>query len=196
LVQNAVILHCAFVNRRPPGLALVQHLVVRENVVVFAGVRDPVSANALNELVSQHKSKIHVIKLLSADEENNRAAAEEIKRVAGRLDVVIANAGILKSPSAVLHAPQENMLQHFTVNVLGPMTLIQATYPLLKASTSTPKFVPISSTVGGIAKGTLFPASQVEYGTSKAALNWMTKKLWTENPDLSEQLSSHHSQRH
>jgi NAD(P)-dependent dehydrogenase (short-subunit alcohol dehydrogenase family) len=169
---------------------------VRENVVVFAGVRDPVSATALNELVSQHRNKVHAIKLLSADTENNRAAAEEIKRIAGRIDVVIANAGILKSPSTVLHAPQENMLQHFTVNVLGPMTLIQAMYPLLKASTSTPKFVPISSTVGGIAKGTLFPASQVEYGASKAALNWMTKKLWTENPDLSEQLSSHHSQRH
>jgi NAD(P)-dependent dehydrogenase (short-subunit alcohol dehydrogenase family) len=77
------------------------------------------------------------------------------------------------------------MMHHFTVNVLGPMSLIQATYPLLKASTNTPKFVVISSVCGSITIGPGLQAPQVEYGTTKAAVNWMTKKLWTENPDLS-----------
>jgi NAD(P)-dependent dehydrogenase (short-subunit alcohol dehydrogenase family) len=167
------------------GLGFIQHLVARENVVVFAGARDPTSATALNTLAKEHHGKLHVIKLVSADEANNRAAVEEIKRIAGRLDVVIANAGVIRNPSKVLESSQENMMYHFTVNVLGPMVLIQATYPLLKASTSTPKFVPISSASGSIAIGTGFPIPQVEYGTSKAAVNWMTKKLWTENPELS-----------
>jgi NAD(P)-dependent dehydrogenase (short-subunit alcohol dehydrogenase family) len=117
---------------------LIQHLLVRENVIVFAGARDPTSATALNELANQHQGQLHVVKLLSADEANNRVVVENIKRIAGRLDVVIANAGILKNPSTVLATSQENMLQHFTVNVVGPMMLIQATHPLLKASTSTP----------------------------------------------------------
>jgi NAD(P)-dependent dehydrogenase (short-subunit alcohol dehydrogenase family) len=169
---------------------LIQHLLMRENVIVFAGARDPTSATALNELANQHQGKLHVVKLLSADEANNRVVVENIKRIAGRLDVVIANAGILKNPSTVLATSQENMLQHFTVNVLGPMMLIQATHPLLKASTSTPKFVPISSASGSIAIGSGFPIPQVEYGTSKAALNWLTKKLWTENPELSAYISS------
>lgn len=35
------------------------------------------------------------MKLISSDEESNNAAVEEIKKVAGRLDVVVANAGQL-----------------------------------------------------------------------------------------------------
>jgi NAD(P)-dependent dehydrogenase (short-subunit alcohol dehydrogenase family) len=168
------------------GFALVQHLIVRENVVVFAGVRDLDSATALKELAGQYQRKLHIIKLISADEANNREAVEQIKQTAGRLDVVIANAAILQDPKFVLDQTLESMKNHFHVNVLGPMALIQATYPLLKASTSTPKFIPISSMSGSIALGTQFPMPQTEYGTSKAALNWMTKKLWTENEGLSE----------
>jgi NAD(P)-dependent dehydrogenase (short-subunit alcohol dehydrogenase family) len=154
---------------------LIQHLLVRENVIVFASARDPTSATALNQLANQHQGQLHVVKLLSADEANNRVVVENIKRIAGRLDVVIANAGILKNPSTVLATSQENMLQHFTVNVIGPMMLIQATHPLLKASTSTPKFVSINSASGSIAIGSGFPMGpQVEYGTSEAALNWLT----------------------
>jgi NAD(P)-dependent dehydrogenase (short-subunit alcohol dehydrogenase family) len=166
------------------GLALVQHLVTWDNVIVFAGVRNPAEAQVLNELAGRQADKLFVLKLVSADESNNRSAAEEIKRIAGRLDVVIANAGVMMNPSRVLESSQENMLHHFTVNVLGPMVLIQATYPLLKASTNTPKFIPISSGSGSIALGTQFPLPRVEYGTSKAALNWLTKKLWIENEGL------------
>jgi NAD(P)-dependent dehydrogenase (short-subunit alcohol dehydrogenase family) len=108
----------------------------------------------------------------------------------GRLDVVVANAGIASDNKIVAEASQENMLTHFTVNVLGPMVLFQATYALLKASTSTPKFVPVSTTIASIAVGTLFPALQAEYGTSKAALNWMTRKLWAENEWLGSCISS------
>jgi NAD(P)-dependent dehydrogenase (short-subunit alcohol dehydrogenase family) len=160
--------------------------VVRDNVIVFAGARDPTSAKALSELATRHQGKLHIVKLTSADEADNRAAVEEIKRIAGRLDVVIANAAVLSDTKWVLETSQENMLHHFTVNVLGPMVLFQATYPLLKASTNTPKFVPISSTSGSIAAGTQFPLPQTEYGTSKAALNWMTKKLSTENEGLGQ----------
>jgi NAD(P)-dependent dehydrogenase (short-subunit alcohol dehydrogenase family) len=76
--------------------------------------------------------------------------------MAGRLDVVIANAGIPNDNKFVLETSQENMLYHFTINVLGPIALFQATYPLLKASTSMLKFVSISSTGGSIARGTHF----------------------------------------
>jgi NAD(P)-dependent dehydrogenase (short-subunit alcohol dehydrogenase family) len=115
---------------------------------------------------------------------NNRSVVENIKSVTGHLDVVIANAGICNNNQTASEASVENMQEHFTVNVLGPMTLFQASYPLLKASTSTPKFVPISSGSGSIARGTMIPHPQVEYGTSKAALNWLTRKIWVENDGL------------
>jgi NAD(P)-dependent dehydrogenase (short-subunit alcohol dehydrogenase family) len=75
-----------------PGLGLVKALATRPDTVVFAGARNPSSANALGELAKTQKN-VHVLKLTSCDETDNRAAAAEIKRIAGALHVVIANAG-------------------------------------------------------------------------------------------------------
>jgi NAD(P)-dependent dehydrogenase (short-subunit alcohol dehydrogenase family) len=74
------------------GLGLVKALAARADTVVFAGARDPASASELRELADQKKN-VHILKLVSCDEDGNCAAVEEIKRVAGALHVVIANAG-------------------------------------------------------------------------------------------------------
>jgi NAD(P)-dependent dehydrogenase (short-subunit alcohol dehydrogenase family) len=74
------------------GLGLVTALAAREDTIVFAGARDPSSATALHELADKQKN-VHILKLVSCDEAGNRAAVEEIKRIAGALHVVVANAG-------------------------------------------------------------------------------------------------------
>jgi NAD(P)-dependent dehydrogenase (short-subunit alcohol dehydrogenase family) len=155
-------------------------------VVVFAGARNPDAATDLHELADRSQGKLHIVKLISAEEANNRAAVETIKSIAGRLDVVIANAGASgENTKTILGVPLEDMMYQFTVNTLGPLALIQATYPVLKVSTSMPKFVAISSRCGSITTGAPLSLPQAEPGTSKCALNWMIKKLWHENPDLS-----------
>lgn len=63
---------------------------------MFAGARDPSKAVALQELAAKNPNVVHIVKLTSGEVEDNKAAAAEIERIAGRLDVVIANAG--KSP--------------------------------------------------------------------------------------------------
>jgi NAD(P)-dependent dehydrogenase (short-subunit alcohol dehydrogenase family) len=73
----------------------VKALVARADVVVFAGARQSGSATDLQALAAAHPGKLHVVELASADEAGNRAAVAEIERVAGRLDVVIANAGMV-----------------------------------------------------------------------------------------------------
>jgi hypothetical protein len=75
-----------------PGLGLVKALATRPEAIVFAGARNPSSANELGELAKTQKN-VHVLKLTSCDEADNRAAVAEIKRTAGALHVVIANAG-------------------------------------------------------------------------------------------------------
>jgi NAD(P)-dependent dehydrogenase (short-subunit alcohol dehydrogenase family) len=72
------------------------------------------------------------------------------------------------------------------INTIGPLVLFQATYPLLKASTSSPKFVLISSRAGSIAFGTKFPIDMLPYGASKAAANFLARKLHYENDGLSK----------
>jgi NAD(P)-dependent dehydrogenase (short-subunit alcohol dehydrogenase family) len=182
-------------NHAPLGLAIVKAIGALDNTIVFAGVRNVQSSTALQELASTSNNKIHVLRVVSADLENNKAAVEEIKRVAGRLDVVIANAGIGFGFKSCLDTPLQDMQDHFTVNVVGTLALFQAAYPLLKASTSTPKFVPISSFMGSIEKGPPFPSFQMPYGVSKAALNWLTAKLRNEHEGLSESAQCQHCQR-
>jgi NAD(P)-dependent dehydrogenase (short-subunit alcohol dehydrogenase family) len=71
------------------------------------------------------------------------------------------------------------------INVIGTLMLFQAAYPLLKASTSSPKFIPISSAAGSITDVTTSPGL-VAYGSSKAAENYLARKLHFEHEELSK----------
>ncbi|KZO92388.1 NAD(P)-binding protein [Calocera viscosa TUFC12733] len=167
------------------GLAIVAQLAARENTVVFAGARNPSAATDLQALESKCPGKVHIVKLTSTDEADNKAAVVKIKEIAGRLDVVIANAGTGGNsvvPSE--HVSLDEMRETFEVNVLGPLVLFQATYQLLKASTDSPKFIVISSGAGSLEAGTKFPAPILPYGTSKAAVNYVAAKLHYEYPGL------------
>jgi NAD(P)-dependent dehydrogenase (short-subunit alcohol dehydrogenase family) len=97
---------------------------------------------------------------------------------------------IAKDPATVLDIPLASMREHFEVNTLGPLVLFQATYPLLKVSTASPKFVPVSSGAGSLEFGSKLPMKQIAYGTSKAALNYLTRKLRMENDGLGAFFSS------
>ncbi|EJU05882.1 NADP-binding protein [Dacryopinax primogenitus] len=156
----------------------------RPDVIVFAGTRDLVKATALQTLQSKFPGRVHLVKLTSANKEDNEEGVAKVKEIAGRLDVVIANAGISNAFYSSLDVPLDAMQEHFIVNVLGPLVLFQASYPLLKASTSNPKFVPISSLAASIKVGTTIPLNATAYGTSKAAINWLAARLYHEYPDL------------
>ena len=67
------------------------------------------------------------------------------------------------------------------VNVTGTIVLFQALYGLLKKSKA-PKFVPVSSD-GGCLDGAMVKSAigGPSYGASKAALNWVTRKIHFEN---------------
>jgi NAD(P)-dependent dehydrogenase (short-subunit alcohol dehydrogenase family) len=131
---------------------------------------------------------VKIVELTSGDEANNKAAVAEIQRVAGRLDVVIANAAIAFPSGTVLETPAHAMAEHFAVNTIGPLVLFQATYPLLKASSDTPKFIPISGTGGSITVGTLMGIPPLATGVSKAALNYLTIKIRADHEGLSASL--------
>ncbi|KAL1680835.1 hypothetical protein EV122DRAFT_207000 [Schizophyllum commune] len=165
------------------GLSLVTLLAARPDTIVFAGARDSARATDLQSLATGHPNRVYPVKLISADRASNAAAAEEIKRVAGRLDVVIANAAISECIENMLGVPKEELVRHFEINSVGPLVLFQAAWPLLKASPA-PKFVPVTSMVGSVEVGSLFDIDNIPYGTSKAALNWITRKLHHDFPEL------------
>ncbi|KAL1700544.1 hypothetical protein EV121DRAFT_295103 [Schizophyllum commune] len=165
------------------GLALVTLLAARPNTIVFAGARDPARATALQALATAHPDRFHILKLIVPDKADHLAAAEEIKRIAGRLDVVIANAAFADVFDSALDLRAEDMVRHFEVNTIGPLILFQTTYPLLKES-KTPKFVTISSGMGSITFAGQTDVLTIPYGASKAAVNWVTCKLHHDFPDF------------
>ncbi|KXS14192.1 hypothetical protein M427DRAFT_99912, partial [Gonapodya prolifera JEL478] len=127
------------------GLGLVTAIINKPNAIVYAGARDPLNAKDLTELQASHRN-LHIVKLTSAKVEDNAAAVAEIKRVARRLDVAIANA-----VTQLIQVPPEDYREHWEVNTLGPLVLWKAVSQLLLAGpTKEPYFGVISLVAGSI----------------------------------------------
>ncbi|CRK35893.1 Norsolorinic acid ketoreductase nor1 like protein [Verticillium longisporum] len=99
-----------------------------------------------------------------------------------------AISSIAQGGTSVLSTSAANALKHFQVNTLGPLTLVQATADLLKASkTGAPKFVVISTIISSISSQEIFsyfPKTSSPYGASKTSLNWFIRLLSFEEPWL------------
>ncbi len=91
----------------------------------------------------------------------------------GRLDVLVNNAAAIKH-LPIEEATRELFDEHMAVNVRAPFFLIQAALPHLRQSDSA-AIVNISSSSGSLA----IPGQSM-YGTSKAALEYLTRSLAAE----------------
>ncbi|KAL1759861.1 hypothetical protein FB107DRAFT_287335 [Schizophyllum commune] len=183
-------------SNRGIGLALVTHLASRSNTIVFAGARNPDAASDLYALVAKHPNRVHIVELKAGDVEGNQKAVDEIRRKAGQLDVVIANAderrwGLMKftriatckDMQPLLGVSPESMREHYDVNVIGTLILFQAAYPLMKTS-PTRKFIVIGAHGGAITTGPEYGVLLGPYAVTKAAVHYLAKKLQFENEDF------------
>jgi NAD(P)-dependent dehydrogenase (short-subunit alcohol dehydrogenase family) len=87
--------------------------------------------------------------------------------------------GITSAQSIVKNADIGDLRKMFETNTIGPIVLYQAFASLL---TPGAKFVVISSLIGKISDA--IPWSYTAYATSKAAVNYVTKKIDQESADL------------
>lgn len=98
---------------------------------------------------------------------------EAVGKQWGRLDVLVNNAAAIKH-LPIKQAYRELFQEHLSVNVLAPYFLIQAALPYLQQSESA-VIINISSSSGSLA----IPGQSM-YGTSKAALEYLTRSLAAE----------------
>lgn len=115
---------------------------------------------------------------------HSKLAVETITQTHGydHVDVVIANSGISDYYGTAAETPLEALRKHLDVNTIGPLALFQAFLPLLAKSTN-PRFVAMSTGVASLGDMEAMPLMPVTaYGASKAALNYIVRKIHFENP--------------
>jgi len=168
------------------GKGLLEQLLLRSNVIVIAALRDPsISYELLHKLTVGEGSKLIVVKIDSVLENDAESAVRllETDHNISKLDVVIANSGIAKHIGSVMETPIAEMRDHFEVNAVGPLTLFQATWPLLNHALR-PKFVVISSHAGSIGDMEHEPFEMLAYGVSKTAINFIARRIHLSYPSL------------
>jgi norsolorinic acid ketoreductase len=105
------------------------------------------------------------------------------KHQISHIDTVVANAGIANYWATALETPISEFKDHLNVNTTGTLILFQAVYELLSKAKN-PKFIPIGTPVGSIGEQENYPLGSTAYGTSKAALNFLTRKLHFEHENM------------
>jgi NAD(P)-dependent dehydrogenase (short-subunit alcohol dehydrogenase family) len=155
------------------GLAFARAWLAR-GATVYAGCRNPASAEALHALAEAHGTRLHVLPLSLPDAASIAGFCAAIGERTGRLDRLVNNAGVLAGGERFGSLDAETMARSYATNAIGPVLLTQALVDLLERGTS-PRVVNLSSRLGAIALVDRFTSPS--YNASKAALNMWTRLL-------------------
>lgn len=97
------------------------------------------------------------------------------------LDIVLATGGKEKG-GLERRGPIEEVIGHFCVNSLAPLMLFQAVLPLLRGlEEERSKFVVVTSNGSDAVEREEKPFEFAAYGSSKAAANYVVRKIHFEN---------------
>lgn len=116
-----------------------------------------------------------------------RQAAERIEAEAGRLDVLVNNAGVALEMAPAWQADLDALRATYEVNLVGPVSVTQALLPLLRAG-SGKVIVNVSSELASLASyadpaWVFGSVNAFAYSSSKTALNAFTVVLAKELAD-------------
>ncbi|HDZ56500.1 MAG TPA: SDR family oxidoreductase [Pseudomonas xinjiangensis] len=139
------------------------HTFLDEGYKVWATARNP---DTLAPLVARGAI---AVTLEVNDEAQLLACTTRLQAEAGRLDVLINNAGY-GAMGPVLDADRDTLLRQFDTNVFAPLQLVRLTADLLRASEG------LVINIGSVSGITTTPFSGV-YGASKAALHSLSDAL-------------------
>ena len=162
------------------GKALVRELAMCGYTTYLAS-RDAGLGAAAKADMRLSDADIHCIELDVTDEDSIARAAERMAREAGRLDVLVNNAGISVNRDPPSRCSVRDLERTYAVNVFGAVAVTQAMLPLLRSGTER-VIVNVSSELGSLAlQG--YPDSPfatynvLAYCSSKTALNAYTVLL-------------------
>lgn len=179
------------------GLETVRQLAQQGVRVLLAG-RDPARAGDAAAALQRDGLPVEAITLDVNDAGSIAAAAAQVERTHGRLDVLVNNAGILlddlaKPPSA---QPLEVWHKTFETNLFAVVAVTQAFLPLLKKADAA-RIVNVSSILGSVTlhndpSSGIYAFKVPAYNVSKSALNAWTVQLAYELRDTPIKVNAIH----
>ena len=159
-------------------------MAARPNYTVIAAVRDLTSANtvSLKDVAVAKGSKLIVVKIEGTSRDDPFEAVKQIEAQGiAVVDTVIANAGIGGAYARVDEINIDDTRRLLESNTLSVISLFQAVLPLLRKSQG-PRFVAVSSNAASIVDmEENIPFRLGSYGVSKAALNFLVRRIHFEN---------------
>ncbi|HPF73583.1 MAG: SDR family oxidoreductase [Rhodanobacteraceae bacterium] len=156
------------------GLALTRQLLATGHRVI-AACRQPGRATELNHLTGDYPGHLRVLPLELASDASIAELAREAVLVAGPIDLLINNAGVLPSGERFGKLSAESLASSFRCNASAPLLLTQALSAQLADGATVAN---ITSQLGSIANTTRFRTPS--YAISKAAQNMATRLLTAE----------------
>jgi NAD(P)-dependent dehydrogenase (short-subunit alcohol dehydrogenase family) len=158
------------------GFETARRLIEAEHTV-YVGARD---AHRGREAAARLGARF--VQLDVTDEDSVKAAAEFVRADAGRLDVLVNNAGIVgaRKLGRVGEVTGADMMTTYDTNVFGVVRVTHAFLPLLEASDA-PVVVNVSSGLGSLAatadpSRVEFQVTVLDYNSSKSALVMVTSQ--------------------
>lgn len=165
------------------GFETARQLGSQHKHTVLIGARDKSRGEEAVASLRSQGIDAHWIGLEVTDQASIAAAAAEVEKRFGRLDVLVNNAGWLDYQgegvaSTVQHA---TLRKTFDINFFGLIAVTQAFLPLIKKSTAG-RIVNLTSILGSIAEhadpnSPIYHAKFLAYDSSKAAVNMFTNHL-------------------
>jgi NAD(P)-dependent dehydrogenase (short-subunit alcohol dehydrogenase family) len=163
--------------------AVAAHRLAEQGWTVLAGCRTP---EPTPEALRTTELDIRPIALDVTDDASVAAAAEEVTRTVGTLDVLVNNAGVNGPSIDPADTTADDLRATFEANLFGPVRVTHAFLPLLREAEH-PRLVLVSSSLGSLTDMSDFRWSAhpyLAYPASKAALN-MTGVLYAQTmPDV------------
>jgi NAD(P)-dependent dehydrogenase (short-subunit alcohol dehydrogenase family) len=150
---------------------------------VFVGSRNPQKGQEAAEMLKREGGVATFVQLDVSDAQSITDAVHAISEVAGHLDVLVNNAGILlEEDNAIAQLSANTVNETFQTNTLGPLLVTQTFLPLLSRS-GAPRVVNVSSGGGQLNEGmgSWAPA----YCLSKTGLNAVTALFAAALPNVS-----------
>jgi norsolorinic acid ketoreductase len=167
------------------GKGLLTAYAARRNYRVIAAIRDGTASSSAKELQSVNTGEGSSILVVAYDASNPNSAEQLTKGLETEhhiiaLDVVIANAGILKHFGPAAEISAQTLTEHLEINSIAPILLYKATASLLNQSQQTPKFFITSSVIGSNGLQDTYNLPSLAYGISKAAANYAASRIHRE----------------